>query len=263
MYFLGLLLAISQTLCCWAVDTTKLFEVDLILPRNETYPPSPIFPIIFAVQNPRLAKSFHPTISYIVEQVGGNFSTTNDINLWGINDTSSPHFLSWGTPKYNFEGTFRFRWSLTIDRCFLDERIDEEKIRNFGNFTSLYFTTKNGTSPADFVAATYDDTCDKSPAQAINYLDLTEVPATETSYGTSCLAYPTTLPAPTNPCNIKIDSSAAAIMSADMTSTACERARTGITCPSPSPRNAAPKAHFPMGGVWILAMCTLLTYYFA
>lgn len=260
MYFLALLLALSQILCCWAIDT-QILEVDLVLPQNETYPPSPIFPIIFAVQNPSLAKSFQPMITLQVEQVDGNFSTVDTFKLWeSPNDTSSTRFLHWGTSKFDFEGNFRFTWDLSMDRCSLDKETDEVNFGRYSEFQSLYFTAKNGTAPADFVAATDDDTCDKALAQAINYADLSKLPATESTYGPSCLAEPTTLPKPTNHCNAKINSSAAASMSAAMTSIACARDRPGVTCPTPSPSSAASKAHLKMGGAWALATASLLIY---
>ncbi|CAI7670849.1 unnamed protein product [Penicillium palitans] len=152
-------------------------------------------------------------ITLQVEQVDGNFSTVDTFKLWeSSNDTSSTRFLNWGTSKFDFEGNFRFTWDLSMDRCSLDKETDEANFGRFSEFQSLYFTTKNGTSPADFVAATDDDTCDKALAQAINYADLSKLPTTGSTHGPSCLVEPTTLPKPTNPCNAKINSSAAATM---------------------------------------------------
>ena len=68
MYFLALLLALSQILCCWAIDT-QILEVDLVLPQNETYPPSPIFPIIFAVPQPEPHGKL-PTHDYLAGGTG-------------------------------------------------------------------------------------------------------------------------------------------------------------------------------------------------
>ncbi|CAI7592982.1 unnamed protein product [Penicillium pancosmium] len=210
MLFLGLLLALSQIPCCWAIDSRTL-EVDLILPRNDTYPPSPIFPIIFAVQNPSLAEKFQPMISLQVHQVGGNLSISETYKLWeGSNDTSNIRFLTWGNSKFDFEGEFKLTWDLSVDRCHMDNKTHEVNFGRFDELESLFFTTKNGTSPPDFVAATDDDTCDKALAQVINYADLSKVPASESTYGPSCLAAPTTLPKTTSPCNVKINSSAAA-----------------------------------------------------
>ncbi|KAJ5542416.1 hypothetical protein N7461_008419 [Penicillium sp. DV-2018c] len=200
-------------------------------------------------------------ITVQVEQVDGNFSTMETFKLWeSSNDTSSTRFLNWGTSKFNFEGNFRFTWDLSMDRCSLDEETNEVNFGRFSEFQSFYFTTKNGTSPADFVAATEDDTCDKALAQAINYADLSKLPATESTYGPSCLAEPTYLPKTTNPCNAKINSSAAASISAAMTSIACARDRPGVACPTPSSGNAASKAHLKMGGACVLTMAPLLTY---
>lgn len=259
MLLLGLLFALWQVPCCWAIDSQTL-EVDLILPRNDTYPPSPVFPIIFAVQNPSLAEKFQPVINLQVHQVGGNMTFSTTYNLWEGSNTSNPRFLNWGNSKLNFEGEFQLTYDLSVDRCFMDNKTHEVNIRRFSEFKSLFFTTKNGTSPPDFVAATDEDTCDKALAQAINYADLSKVPASERNYGPSCLASPTTIPTTTSPCNVKINSSAAASMSAAMTSTACAVRRAGVTCPTPASKNAASKPNLNPGGAWILAMVSLLTY---
>lgn len=39
-------------------------EVDLIFPRNDTYGPSVLFPIVFAIQNIALAPSLDPSIDF-------------------------------------------------------------------------------------------------------------------------------------------------------------------------------------------------------
>lgn len=129
----------------------------------------------------------------------------------------------------------------------------------YGKRPHFYFSTKFGTSPPDFVAVKDDDTCDQSLAQAFNFSDLLELPPTNTvPYGPSCLAQPPRLPRVTNPCNVRMDSPAAASISAALTSTACVVARTGVICSTPSPKNAASKAQLPIGGAWALVMSTIL-----
>ncbi|KAE8344367.1 hypothetical protein BDV24DRAFT_127124 [Aspergillus arachidicola] len=143
-----------------------------------------------------------------------------------------------------------------------------------------FFSTKNGTSLPDFVAATENDTCGQSPAHAVHVADLLKVPSGQT-WGdptrilhptptwnpprhtwsaTSCATSADLSPTPT-PCNVKIDSSAAASISAALTSTACANPlRTGLTCPTPSSENAAPVGQSHVERPWILAMGLLLAY---
>ncbi|KJK66071.1 hypothetical protein P875_00021847 [Aspergillus parasiticus SU-1] len=87
-----LLLALSLSLACsWASITPGVAEVDLIFPRNESFPPSSLTPIIFAIQNPSLLSSVYPRIRYYIEELGARgrrsfFSTKNG--------TSQPDFAA-------------------------------------------------------------------------------------------------------------------------------------------------------------------------
>ncbi|GAQ09751.1 hypothetical protein ALT_7072 [Aspergillus lentulus] len=246
--------------------TPGVTEVDLIFPRNESYSPSPVTPIVFTIQNPSLLSSLNPEISYYIEQQNVNtnesVSTSGSIQLSKINyTTSDPYFLYWSTGHLDIEGTFVFAWELQMNNCSYSPQSDALTFGYFGSRRhELYFSTKNGTSSPDFVTATEDDTCDQSQAQAVQVPDLLEVPATRTWGAPSCAATVGPSPAP-NPCKAKIDSTAAASISAALASSACANPiRTGLSCPTPSSESAASAAQSPVVGHWILAIGMLLAY---
>ncbi|KAJ5219643.1 hypothetical protein N7468_008847 [Penicillium chermesinum] len=47
------------------INASNILEVDLIFPRNETYAPAELFPIIFAIQNPERARYLTPELTYV------------------------------------------------------------------------------------------------------------------------------------------------------------------------------------------------------
>ncbi|KAL4804547.1 hypothetical protein BDV18DRAFT_161642 [Aspergillus unguis] len=117
MLALYLGLAFSQTSI-----TEGVTEVDLIFPRNESHSPSPLTPIVFAIQNPSLLSSLNPEISYYIEQQNVNTNesvfTSGLIRLSNINyTTSDPYLLYWSVGKFDIEGTFVMAWELMMYNC--------------------------------------------------------------------------------------------------------------------------------------------------
>ncbi|KAE8307530.1 hypothetical protein BDV41DRAFT_584409, partial [Aspergillus transmontanensis] len=259
---LRLLLAVSLVLACsWASITPGVAEVDLIFPRNDSYPPSQLIPIVFAIQNPSVFSSLEPRIRYHVKQhnvtLNEGIHRSGEIKLSRYNYTGSdPYFLYWSIDYLDFEGIFSIYWQLLMFHCTADA--------DFGFLGSprheSFFSIKNGTSPADFVAATEDDTCDQSLAQAVRVPDVRKVPSSQVWDGPSCAATANLVPTPT-PCNVKMDSSAAASISGALTSTACANPfLTALSCPIPTSENAASIVQLPVGGLWTLAVGMLLAY---
>ncbi|GKZ25170.1 hypothetical protein AbraIFM66951_001135 [Aspergillus brasiliensis] len=243
-------------------------EVDLIFPRNESFSPSPLTPIIFAIQNPSLLSSLSPTISCHIERVDVNvnesYITSSLIHMWKLNyTTSDPYLLYWSVSKLNVEGDFVFAWELSMENCSHYPQSDALIFGYSGGFRhQLYFSTRNGTSLPDIAAATDQDACANSSAMALQVPELWEVPTSQTSSwgGPSCA--PTVGPSPTpSPCKVKIDSTAAASISAALTSTACDWPfHTGLSCPTPSSKNLATSTQSPVGRLWILVIGMLLAY---
>ncbi|GKZ29773.1 hypothetical protein AbraIFM66950_006403 [Aspergillus brasiliensis] len=248
--------------------TPGVTEVDLIFPRNESFSPSPLTPIVFAIQNPSLLSSLNPTISYNIERVyvdvDESYITAGVIHLSRLNyTTSDPYFLYWSVSTLDIEGTFRFAWEILMNNCSLSQQSDALTFAYLNTIRhQFYFSTKNGTSSPDISAATEGGTCEKSVAQAVQVPELWEVPTSQTSSWGAPSCAPTVGPSPTpSPCQVKIDSTAAASISAALTATACRNPlRTGLSCPTPSPKNLASSTQPPIGGLRILAMGLLLAY---
>ncbi|KAE8333335.1 hypothetical protein BDV39DRAFT_199062 [Aspergillus sergii] len=278
-----LLLAISLGLACSRASIAPgVAEVDLIFPRNESYPPSALTPIIFAIQNPTLLSSVYPQIRYYIEEVNANSSErvsySGSLELAKLNYTGSdPYFLYWSTSKFDSEGIFKITWALDIYNCSHEPDSTDLTVGYLGGRgRQSYFSIRNGTSPPDFVAATEDGTCEKSLAQAVHVPEFINVPSAQiwggptrttaryapkpTWRGSSCAVTADWVPTP-SPCNVKIDHSAATSISAALTSTACANPlRTGLICPTPSSENAASVGQLPVERPWILAMGLLLAY---
>jgi hypothetical protein len=121
------LLALLQTLSgTWATITPRVVEVDLIFPRNDTsYSPSPVFPIVFAIQNSRLLMNdFSPRIYWNVEQVNTGvdldkrWTRSSSIEVSKRNYTSSdPFYICQRLSYFNVEGLFRFAFEFSMTNC--------------------------------------------------------------------------------------------------------------------------------------------------
>jgi hypothetical protein len=94
------------------------------------------------------------------------------------------------------------------------------------------FTTKNGAQQPDLVAATADDTCANSGNVTFDVTAVLKVALPEDYNGrSSCAVLPTPLSTPpANPCGAKINSSAAASISAAITSCAVHQPTVSTGC---------------------------------
>ncbi|EGE06693.1 chitinase [Trichophyton equinum CBS 127.97] len=101
--------------------SSQTVEVDLIFPCNKTYAPTSLMPMVFAVQNFRVAKSLLLKFDYTIEQVP--YIKTKP--LYRIRDTkytdysgNSNHFeYDWTTKVNNTEGIWLLSWTLRALNC--------------------------------------------------------------------------------------------------------------------------------------------------
>ncbi|EFQ99441.1 hypothetical protein MGYG_02453 [Nannizzia gypsea CBS 118893] len=272
LYFLGWLLLLA---CSRATDTPtptspQVVEVDLIFPRNETYAPIPLMPVVFAVQNFHAAKPLLLNFYYTLDHV----PYTQPRPLIGLRHLqyanytgSNTHFeYDWTSKLNNTEGTWIFTWEWRAMNCSQPDEAPPEthpgqgiplEIDTAGMRNILYFTTKHGAKQPDLVAATQDNICAKSQAETANITEILDVPEYDDYHGTqtTCALLSTITPTP-NPCGVKIDSSMASSISYAIQSTACVGGLSpNVTCPpSAETRNSAHRAvQFSAGGVVLLA----------
>ncbi|KAL4897794.1 hypothetical protein BDV59DRAFT_168550 [Aspergillus ambiguus] len=253
-----------------ALSANQVTEVDLVFPRaNETYAPSPLTPIVFAIQNPRLLSTLKPTLYYHIDlenvSRGDSNSTVNLVHLEELNYTngSDPYLLSFSTTFLNFEGDFSFSWDLDVQRCSYDAETDKVNSEWAGARRWMFhFSTKYGASLPDLTAFTEKGICNQTRALAARVPDTVELPPTKTAdWGAASCAVSPEMTTP-SPCNVKVDASAAESITASLTAAACSVPQlwTDVSCPTPSSENSASVLQYPVTRAWILAVGVLLWF---
>jgi hypothetical protein len=221
-----------------------IFEVDLLFPRNETYAPSWLMPIVFAVQNPSLAVPLSATIQWTLWEGNDTRSPgsigAGDIEVAGDVVTvkpapSNPYLLSSAVNTISYpDGVWTLAWYLQYNLC--------GSLTHSEIFTTVFTVNKSGKA-IDLEAATSSDVCGNTEAQGFNI----------TSFDGCHLG-----PSPTtNPCVATIDSAAASSLSAlaKATGSICTSYSSNLTCLNPQPPPGQPSAANPR----VAAASTLLT----
>ncbi|KAK6356032.1 hypothetical protein TWF718_000406 [Orbilia javanica] len=226
-----------------------VLEVGIVFPRvNGTYAPTDKFPIVFALQNAEAAKHLSIDLYSFVRKGPQLRSTFGDAvhDLSSVNFTSEPYFV------YHFlnietEGAYELFSTTTWASCgerpgdrydeLTDKRINE--VAYLANSTNMAvpFTIKKDGQNVDLVAATADEdkTC-FAPGFAINVTDQTrEVNNIFGRWIGTCAVVGSASPTPTaNACKVRIDSAAAASMSAVVHAAWCRGFNPPADCPKES-----------------------------
>ena len=241
-------------------STTNSFpatvEFDLVFPRNDTYAPTTLFPIVFAAQNSHYAAVLEPAMTYRIFSMD-DYNKGRDYELdlrWSNFSSTDPFFTHAAVRRFlNVEGTWGFLWSLSTVNCSYGTGLDGA-VGTGGtlNSTVTVFTTKLGAPLPDLVAATDASTCAEADSRAFNLTGLMD--------DTSCAILSSTVPLPaSNPCAVKVDSAIASSISAAMTSTDCtQQAHPVVSCP-PDGNGAGQAGTFRVGkAAWLIATFSCL-----
>ncbi|TQV98248.1 hypothetical protein IF1G_02328 [Cordyceps javanica] len=219
-------------------------EVDVLFPRNDTFAPTPLLPIVFAVQNPAVARQLNLRLSYRVIPHGRPDAATDyervRLNaLPGDGATFYAHDLVTGL--LDAEGTWEFFWQLRWNNCTSSSSSSSssEEHGADGHFArdtqepvqSFIFTTHKGGSEPDLVAVGGEDRCGNAQGVGFEVLDVLDVPPPQNAdMLTSCAHL--ALPAPTpTPCSAAVPSEAAQSISSRITQAACLAATPVVSCP--------------------------------
>jgi hypothetical protein len=221
------------------------FEVDFLFPRNETYAPSWLMPVVIAIQNPSLAVPLFATVKWNLWEgnntrspgaiTGGHFDVGGDVAT-ARPAPSNPYLLSTAVNTISYpDGVWTLVWYVQYNICGQPTQSE--------NFTTVFTVSKSGNA-TDIEAATSSDICGTTEAQAFNV----------TSSDLCHLLGPTPT---TNPCAVTIDSAAASSLSAlaRATGSICTSYSLNLTCLNPSPPPGQPSAANPR----VAAASTLLT----
>jgi hypothetical protein len=222
------LMAVLTTAVGEASSTSKLgtFEVDSLFPRNATYAPRALMPIVFALQNPTLASTLEASIFWELWE-GNNRSSPGSVTNGGIElatldlSSSDPLLVTRfvNTVAYP-DGLWTLAWSLEIYACSQPEGATQDITLS----NATIFTTSASGQPPDLVAATAADLCGTTEAYAFAV----------TSSGDACGVLG---PSPaTSPCAVTISPAAASSISAAATALACSplqrQLNPNVTCPA-------------------------------
>ncbi|KAJ5481825.1 hypothetical protein N7475_000637 [Penicillium sp. IBT 31633x] len=223
----GCLLALQT--CTTALNTSATsLEVDLVFPRNETYAPSAFMPIVFAIQNPQFSSLLELNVTYIISRPR-DYIETSDPSIFKANSStnfgSDYRFLYNTTDYVNSEGQWELTWSADYSRCNSNDT-DETIIMGNSTINSIIFTTKNGSSKLDLVAASKDDTC----ATAVAAWDVSEVITPDWSTEECAVAGIGEEWAPVDPCALKFDSAVASNISDALAARACAASNSSESC---------------------------------
>lgn len=221
-------------------------EFDVVFPRNNTYAPFNLVPIVFAIQNPEAAKDLALNIQWSLGKIGVGASAGGLIDLTWTNFTSDPYYVVTSTYLANVtEGAYNLLWELTAGNC--SEGAMEPSFASLNNIVT--FTIRNGAQAPDLVAAAGADSCADMPSRTFNVtgtLPIQADPWSEDGRNTcAVLGQPT----PTaDPCNLKLDSAEASSISATITASACAGATPLLTtgCPQAT-RTASLAARSELG----------------
>lgn len=240
--------------------TSGVVEVDLVFPRNETYAPTPLFPIVFAFQNSELASLLNAHISFEVWNWNNMsdtvVSTSYDLR-WANFSSRDPYFEYRGFSRFNTEGNWMLTWTVSHSSCTEDSfpSLGGDGIIGNVSTSSILFTTKKSAQEVDLVAATNNEkTCSEDLGLAINITDTVKVPAKVDWDGGETCAVVASSPTPTpDPCQVKIDSAVASSISSSMTSRVCTGTDPPVSCPSEDEDEESSAQKLAVGGLTCLA----------
>lgn len=208
-------------------------EVGVVFPRNETYAPTDVFPIVFALKNAELAKNLRLRITSSVRN-GPELETVfggRRFDLANANFSTEPYFV-YEYVTADTEGPQRLVAHSEWVSC--DESGNQVSFiggnSSYSASFNVDFTIKKGGQEVDLVDATADDTtCTGKVGFTLNVTDEThELAASGSMPASTCAVldspFPTTA---VGPCRVRVDEAAEASMLARV----CSRNNPPTDCP--------------------------------
>jgi hypothetical protein len=251
-------------LTCWSSAQTfpSIAEVDLLFPRNDTYAPTVLMPVVFAIQNSPVAVPLDLALEwYLYQLTNGNTTAVGNgfiTKSYFTASTSGPYFEY--SSLYNLttlEGTWSLFWTLSSVN-YTQFPTSDSSIPGYIQGNTVIFTTKNGAQATDLVAATADDVCASAESFTFNVTGVENVSVGSGNSVTSCAVVasmsPTSSP---NPCAAQLNATGASSISAALTTSACSLPSSLVSCPAKSAGSIEAQLGGPM---WVVATFGWLLY---
>jgi len=218
-------------------------EVDLIFPRNDTYAPSALFPIVFAFQNAALAPSLDPGFDLTIQSSDGGNTTAQIQNplldqTWNNFSSSEPTYVYTYITNLNetdsgVAASYMLSWAFGAGNCSNDT--GSQTLGGGFRSSSVEFTIQSGAQQPDLVAATASSSsCANMSHFAFNLTGTLDValPAQYDGRNT-CAVFSDVQPLVAgDPCAVQVGSATASSISAALTATACAAVSPVVSCPS-------------------------------
>ncbi|KAL4959744.1 uncharacterized protein BDV14DRAFT_193548 [Aspergillus stella-maris] len=157
----------TSTFASTTSDTTgdSILEVDLVFPQNKTYTPTEWFPVVFALQNPTLARYLDIQISYHIKSLDNkNLTHSSSHKLRAAGFSSADAYLEYTHfDGFNAPGRWRLGWELSWRSCdkegFKSESLISQMLSNMTSF-AVYLSIETADSvDVDLVSATSEESC--------------------------------------------------------------------------------------------------------
>jgi hypothetical protein len=240
----------------------SIAEVDLLFPRNDTYAPTVLMPVVFAIQNPPVAAPLNLALEWHLYQL-----TSSNITLAG-NGFITKSYLTASIPGpyyeyssfYNLttvEGTWLLFWVLSSDNC-TQFPTNASSIPGWPQGNKLIFTTKDGAQATDLVAATADDVCAGAESFTFNVTGVEKVLVGSGNSVTTCAVVASILPTPSpDPCAAQLNAVEASSISVSLTADACSSPTPLVNCPAKGAGSIEAQLGRP---IWVVAIFGWLLY---
>jgi hypothetical protein len=227
----------------------SIAEVDLIFPRNDSYAPNVLMPMVFAIQNTPAAAPLNLAIYWVLYYPADSEFVTivNDgpiLRTYLTASTPGPYYEYTGL--YNIttlEGKWKLVWTLTSENC-TQFPVSNSTTFGYDQVNSVIFTTTNGAQAADLVAATADDVCASAESFTFNVTGEERVLFGSGTSVTTCAVVASMSPTSTpNPCAAQLDATRASSISASLTANACGFPTSLVSCPAKSAGSIEGRLH--------------------
>jgi hypothetical protein len=242
-------------LTCWSSAQTfpSIAEVDLLFPRNDTYAPTVLMPVMFAIQNTPVAVPLDLGLEWELYQLTNGNTVGNGLITKSYSYYEYSSFYNLTT----LEGTWLLFWTLSSDNC-TQFPTNDSSIPGYLQGNTVIFTTKKGAQATDLVAATADDVCASAESFTFNVTGVEKVSVGSGNSVTSCAVVapmsPTSSP---NPCAAQLNAMGASRISAALTTSVCTLPSSLVSCPAKS----AGSIEGQLGGpIWVVATFGWLLY---
>lgn len=225
-----------------ATNFPATVEVDLVFPRNDTYAPTALFPIVFAFQNAALAPSLDPGFDLTLWDSTFTTGQPLSLDLKNTNFSSDPTYVytyvtTLNTTNSSTAASYSLSWAFSAGNC--SETNGAQTIGGGFRDNTVVFTIQSGAQQPDLVAATTETgsaSCANMSHFAFNLtgtLGVTQ-PAKYDGRDT-CAVFSDVEPlVPGNPCAVQLSSATASSILVSLTASACKADQPVVSCESKS-----------------------------